>query len=81
MLNLYKIKENGGCIMKRKFRCDDCGLIMSIPFDVARPTNCPECESHSFHDADSDLRHIREIGKRKGGGFRQRVRGRAVSVH
>lgn len=33
----------------RHFRCESCGLAVSIPFGELRPTGCPTCGSDKFH--------------------------------
>ncbi|MDH4128260.1 MAG: hypothetical protein OEV44_05865 [Spirochaetota bacterium] len=59
---------------KRKFQCVMCEHFMDVPFDVARPTHCPMCNSTHIHCVDHDLCHIHNEGKRKGRGGRRRVR-------
>lgn len=62
LVNGKAIEIRGGTYMveeKRRFRCYDCQNEWEEPFGVARPQNCPKCNSMNIHRHPEDRGYSR----------------------
>lgn len=69
IVNGKAIKIEGGNfemvdVLKRKFKCYDCGSEWELPYGTGKPEECPKCKSKNIH------RHPEDRGPQRGRGPR-----------
>lgn len=69
IINAKAIKIEGGdyIMIKRRFRCYDCGHIWELPFESTKYIICPSCNSSNINRREEDRGYCRRGRRGRGG--------------